>query len=124
MPIKTYIVEDSPTIRENLISTLEEMTGVTTVGFSDRESDSVAWLTDSSHVWDLAIIDLFIAQGTGMGVIAACKNRSVKQKIVVLSNYATPDVRKQCLQLGADAVFDKSTEIELLLAFCKQLKHP
>ena len=124
MPIKTYIVEDSPTIRENLISTLEEMTGVTTVGFSDRESDSVAWLTDSSHIWDLAIVDLFITQGTGMGVIAACKNRSVKQKIVVLSNYATPDVRKQCLQLGADAVFDKSTEIELLLAFCKQLKNP
>ncbi len=124
MPIKTYIVEDSPTIRENLISTLEEMTGVTTVGFSDRESDSVAWLTDSSHIWDLAIVDLFITQGTGMGVIAACKNRSVKQKIVVLSNYATPDVRKQCLQLGADAVFDKSTEIELLLAFCNQLKNP
>ena len=93
-------------------------------GDSDRESDSVAWLTDSSHVWDLAIVDLFITQGTGMGVIAACKNRSVKQKIVVLSNYATPDVRKQCLQLGADAVFDKSTEIELLLAFCNQLKNP
>ncbi len=124
MPIKTYIVEDSPTIRENLISTLEEMTRVTTVGFSDRESDSVAWLTDSSHVWDLAIVDLFITQGTGMGVIAACKNRSAKQKIIVLSNYATPDVRKQCLQLGADAVFDKSTEIELLLAFCNQLKNP
>lgn len=124
MSIKTYIVEDSPTILENLITTLEEMTDVTTVGYSDGESESVAWLTDIKHAWDLAIVDLFLKQGTGMKVIAACNKRRPHQKLIVLSNYATPDVRKQCLLLGADAVFDKSTEIELLLAFCNQLKNP
>ncbi len=123
MPIKTYIVEDSPTIRINLIATLEELAGVITVGTAETEKEGVDWLTNDSNAWDLAIVDLFLKQGTGLGVVSACKKRSPAQKVVVLSNYATPDVRKQCLLLGADAVFDKSTEIEQLLEYCAKLRH-
>ena len=50
--------------------------------------------------------------------IAACRNRLSAQKMVVLSNYATPDVRMRCAQLGVDAVFDKSNEIEALVDYC------
>ena len=40
------------------------------------------------------------------------------QKMVVLSNYATPDIRMRCAQLGVDAVFDKSNEIDALVDYC------
>ena len=40
---------------------------------------------------------------------------------VVLSNYATPAMRERCLALGADGVFDKSTEIDSLIAYCTRL---
>ncbi|MNL74860.1 hypothetical protein D3C87_2005670 [compost metagenome] len=40
--------------------------------------------------------------------------------MVVLSNYATPDVRMRCAQLGVDAVFDKSNEIDALVDYCIQ----
>ena len=123
MPIKTYIVEDSPTIRVNLIATLEELAGVITVGTAETEKEGVDWLTNDSYAWDLAIVDLFLKQGTGIGVIAACKNRLPRQKVVVLSNYTTPEVRTLCLRTGADAVFDKSTEIEQLLEYCAKLRH-
>ena len=118
MQINTYLVEDSPTIRDNLIATLEELTSVLTVGTAETELDGVAWLSDSSNAWDLAIVDLFLKQGTGLGVVSALKKRLSAQKVIVLSNYATQDVRKQCALLGADAVFDKSTEIEQLLEYC------
>jgi len=36
----------------------------------------------------------------------------------VLTNYATPDMRKKCLELGADKVFDKSDEIDALIQYC------
>ena len=121
MQINTYLVEDSPTIRDNLIATLEELTSVLTVGTAETELDGVAWLSNSSNTWDLAIVDLFLKQGTGFGVVSACKRRLSTQKVIVLSNYATPDVRKQCALLGADAVFDKSTEIEQLLDYCVNL---
>ncbi|MDB5893179.1 MAG: hypothetical protein JWQ88_710, partial [Rhodoferax sp.] len=32
--------------------------------------------------------------------------------------YATADIRKRCEQLGVDAVFDKSNEIDALIDFC------
>ena len=121
MQIKTFLVEDSPTIRDNLIATLEELTSVTTVGTAETENEAIEWLANSGNEWDLAIVDLFLKQGTGLGVVSASKNRLPNQKIIVLSNYATPDVRKQCALLGADAVFDKSTEIEQLLEFCVNL---
>lgn len=124
MKIKTYIVEDSPTIRENLIATLEELTEVSSVGTAENEIDAVTWLTNTSNDWNLAIVDLFLKQGTGLGVVSACKKRLPHQKVIVLSNYATADIRKQCEILGVDQVFDKSTEIELLLEFCTTLIPP
>lgn len=118
MLLKTYIVEDNALIRDNLISTLEELACVVTVGTAEDENQGTEWLTDRHNDWDLAIVDLFLKQGSGLGVLAACKSRSSRQKVVVLSNYATADIRQRCAYLGADAVFDKSTEVEALMVFC------
>ena len=65
-----------------------------------------------------AIVDLFLKQGSGLGVLQTCQQRRPNQKVVVLSNYATPDIRKRCAQFGVDAVFDKSNEIDGLIDFC------
>lgn len=120
MRLKIYIVEDNPTIRENLIGTLEELAGVTAVGIAETENDGKAWLIDHPQDWDLAIVDLFLRQGSGLGVLAACRDRPSRRKVVVLSNYATADIRQRCAQLGVDAVFDKSNEIDALVDFCLQ----
>ncbi len=120
MRLKIYIVEDNPTIRENLIGTLEELADVVAVGEAETENDGKAWLTDSHQEWDLAIVDLFLKQGSGLGVLAACRDRPARRKVVVLSNYATADIRQRCAQLGVDAVFDKSNEIDALVDFCLQ----
>jgi two-component system, OmpR family, response regulator len=118
--LKTYIVEDNPTIRENLIGTLEELAGINAVGTAETENEGKAWLVENSGDWDLAIVDLFLKQGSGLGVLAACRDRPATQKVVVLSNYATADIRQRCAQLGVDAVFDKSNEIDALVDYCIQ----
>ena len=120
MRLKTYIVEDNPTIRENLIGTLEELACVIAVGTAETENDGKAWLNANPQDWDLAIVDLFLKQGSGLGVLAACQSRLSTQKMVVLSNYATADIRQRCAQLGVDAVFDKSNEIDALVDYCLQ----
>jgi DNA-binding NarL/FixJ family response regulator len=116
--LRTYIVEDNATIRENLIGTLEELTPVQAVGVAETEAEGKNWLSVHKADWDLAIVDLFLRQGSGLGIIEACRDRSPRQKVVVLSNYATADMRRRCEQLGADAVFDKSNEIEALVDYC------
>ncbi len=118
MKLRTYIVEDNATIRENLIGTLEELAEVEAVGVAETEDEGKEWLASHPEQWDLAIVDLFLRQGSGLGILAACRTRGPRQKMVVLSNYATPDVRMRCAQLGVDAVFDKSNEIDALVEYC------
>ncbi len=66
----------------------------------------------------MAIVDLFLKGGSGLGVLEAFWGRRSIQKMVVFSNYATREMRMRCAQLGVDAVFDKSTEIEALILYC------
>lgn len=120
MALITYIVEDSVTIRENLISTLEEIAPVKVVGFAETENEASAWLSHHNGDWQLAIVDLFLKEGTGLGVLKGCQNRNADQKVVVLTNYATGDIRQRCAELGSDAVFDKSNELDELLDYCMQ----
>ncbi len=116
--VRTYIVEDNPTIRENLVGTLREVARVDPIGQAESEAEGMHWLTRNPSQWDLAIIDLFLKDGTGFRVLEACRDRHPMQKMVVLSNYATPEMRRKCALLGADAVFDKATEVEDLIDFC------
>lgn len=118
MALITYLVEDSATIRENLISTLEEIAPVKVVGFAETEHEASAWLSDHNGDWQLAIVDLFLKEGSGLGVLKGCQNRNADQKVVVLTNYATTDIRRRCADLGSDAVFDKSNELDELLDYC------
>jgi two-component system OmpR family response regulator len=118
MVLRTYLVEDNAVIRENLIDTLAELANVKTVGASSTEGEGRSWLSKNGDQWDLAIVDLFLKEGNGLGVLASCMDRRPQQKVVVLSNYATPEMRSRCMALKADAVFDKSNEIDLLLDYC------
>ena len=118
-PLKAFIVEDSPVIRENLVAALEEMAPIEVVGTADDEASAVRWLTQ--HACDLAVVDIFLKTGSGLGVLKAASGATQPMKLVVLSNYATPDMRRKCLELGADRVFDKSNEIDALILYCCRL---
>jgi DNA-binding NarL/FixJ family response regulator len=118
MKMRTFLVEDNHTILENLVSTLEELAPVEAIGSADSEEEGAAWLSDHTEEWDLAIVDLFLKKGSGLGILEACRARDDQQKLVVFSNYATSEMRLRCAQLGVDAVFDKSTEIDALLNYC------
>jgi DNA-binding NarL/FixJ family response regulator len=120
--VNTFIVEDSPIILDNLVATLEELAPVTVVGSAADEASAVRWLADPGHDWDLVIIDVFLKSGSGLGVLKNSHAPGIKAgKRVVLTNYATSDMREKCAELGADRVFDKSSELDELIAYCTRL---
>jgi len=119
--LKAFIVEDSPVIRENLVAALEEMAPIEVVGTAEDESSAIGWLTGSENRCDLVVVDIFLKRGSGLGVLKAAAGLVKSLKLVVLSNYATPDMRRKCLELGADRVFDKSSEIDALILYCCRL---
>lgn len=121
-PLKAFIVEDSPVIRANLVAALEELLPLRVVGTADDEAGAVGWLADAAHECDIAIVDLFLRQGSGLGVLRALQHSPRRIDRVVLTNFATEEMRRQCLALGASRVFDKSAEIEALVEHCLALR--
>ncbi|AEG94415.1 Candidate response regulator, CheY [Ramlibacter tataouinensis TTB310] len=113
-----YVVEDNSTIRENLVGTLEELTCVKVVGATATEDEGWSWLEQNAGRWDLLIVDLFLKRGSGIRLVERVGQRHPGQKIIIFSNYVNAAVRKRCAQLGVDAVFDKSTEIDALVDYC------
>jgi DNA-binding NarL/FixJ family response regulator len=119
--VRTYIVEDNPVILDSLRDTLEELTEVQVVGTAADEAAAVQCMRKDTQEIDLMIIDVFLASGSGLSVLRSAQQLNVQARRVVLTNYATPDIRRRCAALGADRVFDKSSEIEDLIAYCSRI---
>ncbi|HEY0033675.1 MAG TPA: response regulator [Devosia sp.] len=120
MLISAFLVEDRPDIRDTLVDAMEEIAPVKFVGLADTEVSARRWLNSHDGSWDLAIVDLFLGEGSGFGVLKECQSRTPRQKVVVLTSYAQDNVLDRCRHLGADAVFDKSQDVEKLVNFCRQ----
>lgn len=119
--LRTFIVEDSAIILDNLVATLEEMAPVEVVGSASDESSAVQRLHELGEDVDLVIVDIFLRAGSGLGVLNRMAQEGHGAKRAVLTNYATADMRKKCLALGADQVFDKSNDLDNLIAYCTDL---
>jgi len=120
MPLPIVLAEDSAAIRESLIAALAEIAEAEVIAVAETAAEAIAALTVHAAVWRLAILDLFLKQGHGLDVLRAVKARP-DQRIFMVTNFATADIRQRALAAGADAVFDKSTELEQLFQACKAL---
>ena len=116
--LDVYVVEDNVIVLESLIAALEELAPVHVVGTAADESVAVDWLRPDGERCDLVIVDIFLRTGSGLGVIAAARRKRPDAALVVLSNYTTDEMHARCLASGADRVFDKSRDIDQLVAYC------
>lgn len=111
IPLRVFLVEDNPLIRERLIESLTSTGRIDVVGYAESEREAVDALADGS--WDAVLLDLQLKQGNGLGVLRAIgPSRPHGAKILVLTTYAIPQYRDRSLALGADAFFDKSREYD------------
>ena len=124
--LKAFLVEDSPVIQRNLVAALEELAPVKVVGVAEDERGAVEWLGARCNPpgCDVVIVDIFLKAGSGLGVLRAARDLHMPMTLIVLSNYATADMQRRCLELGASRVFDKSSEVDELIHYCEQLAAP
>ena len=113
--LRILLVEDHGRLAEELSSTLEELAQAKVVGTAQAQDEACRWMDERTQACDVALIDVFLKRGTGLGVLEHIAKYEQPPRRVVLTNYATPDMHHRCRELGADAVFDKSTEIEQLI---------
>ena len=119
--LKTFIVEDSSVIRQNLAATLEELAPIQVTGGAETQGDAVSQLQDEQRACDLVIVDIVLKEGTGLGVLQQPAVHRNGRTFVVLTNYATNEISQRALRLGAKRVFDKSNDIDALIEYCREL---
>ncbi len=121
MTIRVLLVEDDRRVHDIVARLLESVGDLKPVSTVTTEAEANLWLEENPHGWDLAVIDLILDAGTGMGVLAKCRSWASHGKAVVLSSYLSPAIEKHCLALGADAVFHKAHDMPRFIAFCSAL---
>ena len=118
--LTAFLVEDMPDIRDTLLEAMEEVVPLKFIGLAATEPAARQWLDENAGRWDLAIVDLFLGNENALSVLKDCQARSVNQKVVVLTGYPDHRLLRRCIELGADAVFDKSHDVEKLVEFCRE----
>ena len=124
MPLPTVLIEDSATIRESLIPAMEEFADVQILAVAETAAEGIAALAKHNGVWRLAVVDVFLREGNGLEVVRAVQRLGSHQRyVIVLTNYATAEIRTRAYAAGADAIFDKSTELEPFLSRCEMISN-
>jgi DNA-binding response OmpR family regulator len=105
-----YLVEDSEALRERFLREFASINKVELAGFAESAGEAVAGIKSTRP--HLVILDLHLAQGTGLDVMQAMREWEAKPLIYVLSNVADDLTRSVCARAGASRFFDKSTELD------------
>jgi DNA-binding NarL/FixJ family response regulator len=119
--LKVFLIEDNVVLRNIIVDALRDISSIEILFYADNELSATNWLSSNDSAWDLAVVDLHLKKGSGVGALSWCTTRRPGQQVVVLSGELTEDMRQKCLALRADAVFDKSTEMDDFLDYCKSL---
>lgn len=103
-----FLVEDSPAIRARLAATIRGIEGAELVGEAGGVGEAIAGIR-STHPRAL-ILDLQLEDGSGLEVLRAVYPSAPEMHVAVLTNYATDQHRRACMDAGAEFFLDKSSD--------------
>ena len=103
-----FLVEDSLPIRARLAATIREIEGAALVGEAGTVGAAIDGIR-ATHPRAL-ILDLQLEDGSGLEVLRAVRPASPELHVAVLTNYATDQHRRACVDAGAEYFLDKSSD--------------
>ncbi len=122
-PLRVFLVEDLPVLRNRVIESLQEIDGVEVAGFAEGEQGALSWL--ESHACDVLIVDLQLRQGNGLSILQSLADEKPdpagKPLKIVYSNHVSPNIRSLAAQFGATHFFDKTLDTPKLRVLLEHL---
>ena len=119
--MRVLLVEDNPRMQDEVRRMVAAIPNAEVVAVAASQPQASEWLAANPDGWDLALVDLFLAKGHGFDVLRRCRKVRPQQRAVVLSNYTRAPVPEHARLAGADALFDKSFDMDALVAYCREL---
>lgn len=107
-----FLVEDAAPIRRLLVRRLDAMPGMRVVGEAAGERQALALIQWTRP--DAVLMDLSLANGSGLGLVGQLRRGGYGGHIAVLTAQDVDAYRRACLDAGADAFYDKASGLESL----------
>lgn len=111
--MRVFVVEDSPAVCERLQAMLAGIEGTQAVGVAATAQDAIEGIRSARP--DVVVLDLRLAQGSGLDVLRALRTQGPALEAIdvyMLTNFAEAPYRRLAERLGVQGFFDKSTEFE------------
>lgn len=114
VPLMVYLVEDSAAIRARLAETIQAIQGARLAGEAGTVGAAIEGIR-ATHA-SAVILDLQLEDGSGLEVLKAVHPASPETHFAVLTNYATDQHRRACMEAGAEYFLDKSSDFPRIRA--------
>jgi DNA-binding NarL/FixJ family response regulator len=119
---RVYVVDDSVVIRERLVDILSGIPDVRVVGQSADAYEALAMIRKMHP--DVVILDIQMPGRSGIALLKDIKRSTPTIRVIVFTNYAYPQYRRQCMSLGAEYFLSKVSEFGRLSALLKSMDDP
>ena len=106
--LTVLIVDDSEMVRKRLRALVDDVAGVRVVGEAGGLGEARAALEAVRP--DVVVLDLRLGDGSGLELLREMGPCRLAPRVIVLSNEAWPQYRRECMTAGADWFFDKTAE--------------
>lgn len=117
--MNVLVVDGSELIRNRLAERIRAIAGVGSVATADSVRQGYQYLR--SGLFDLAIFDLHLPDGTSSSIAESLKHSHKHLRVVIYSNDADDVNRRLCQKAGVEWFFDKSLEFDQIVSTASEL---
>ncbi|AOI95288.1 MULTISPECIES: response regulator transcription factor [Burkholderia] len=108
--LRVFLVDHAIAVRQRIALLVGAIRGVVVVGEAEDGEDALTHIR-GSHA-DVVIVDLRLADGSGLELIGMLSKAAPRIVTIVLTNHSAPAFREACATAGADYFFDKTAEFD------------
>jgi DNA-binding NarL/FixJ family response regulator len=103
--IRTVVVDDSPVFLRTVCTFLAQYNGIEVVATAENAFEALCAIERFRP--DLVLLDFHLPLLNGLEALAQIRCRYPATRIVILTGYDEPELRKACLEEGAFAFISK-----------------
>ena len=107
-PVRVFLVDDHPVVREGLSQLINAEAGLTTCGQAKTAAEARAAFAAGPP--DVAIVDISLDEGSGMDLIKDIRERYASTKVLVFSMHKESIYAERAIRAGATGYVMKGCE--------------
>ena len=110
--LSILIVDDNRYFLKRMAAMLNELENVSNIDTADNYNDAFQILDTEEH--NLVLLDIQLQESNGIDLLRKIKQTDRDCDVIMISNCTGEIYKKQCTELGAMHVLDKTRDFEMV----------